>query len=253
MSKKLFGFTSIFIALFLGALYYSHVVQAPFLSALNQIKSTYFHTIEFIEDKIYQHTFQAKHIAQLNEKLIRYENNHLVMRQLASEIHDLFTENHSRLKSLPNVQLVRAISYAKFGDVNRVWLEIPEYNASKVYGLTYKELVAGIVIPQNNKPLALLNRDVQSSYSVYVGDAQAPGIAHGNNAKYLIVKFIPAWFTIHKGDEVITSGLDELFFKGLKVGKVISLNKSQGYQNAIIEPYYEAHDLNYFHIIKNIR
>jgi rod shape-determining protein MreC len=153
----------------------------------------------------------------------------------------------------PKVQLVRSLSYQKFGDLNRVWLDIDDYNASKIYGLTYNELVAGIVVSQNKKPLGLLNRDIQSSYSVYVGKAHAPGIAHGNNAKNLVVKFIPAWFKVEIGDEVITSGLDEIFFKGLKVGRVVSISKSQGYQNALIEPYYESNDPNYFYMIKELK
>lgn len=253
MNKKVLGFFPLFIALFLGALYYTNTIQAPFISVLNQIKSTYITSIEFIEDKISQHTFQAKHIEELNDILDRYENNHLVMQQLASEINDLYRENNSSLKTNPEVQLVRAISYAKFGDLNKVWLEIPDYNSSKIYGLTYKELVAGIVISEHGKPLALLNKDIQSSYAVYVGDTKAPGIVHGNNAKNLLVKFIPAWYSIKEGDEVITSGLDKIFFKGLKVGKVVSVKKSQGYQDAIIEPYYEANDPSYFHMIKNVK
>lgn len=175
------------------------------------------------------------------------------MQQMASEIDDLYKANKSELTTDPKVELVRAISYQKFGDLNRVWIDVRDYNASKIYGLTYNEMVAGIVVPQNNKPLGLLNRDIQSSYAVYVGKKRAPGIAHGNNAKNLVVKFIPAWFRIEEGDEVVTSGLDKIFFKGLKVGRVLSVKKSQGYQNAVIEPYYESNDPSYFHMIKNIR
>ncbi len=253
MNKELFSFFIIFFALFVGAFYYSSSIQAPFVNALNSVKSSYHDGIEYIEESIYQHTFQSEHIRKLEEKLQKYEKNHLVMQQLTSELKDLFKENNSTLKTSPKVELVRAISYAKFGDFNRLWLEVQEYNASKIYGLTYKEFVAGIVVPQEEKPLALLNKDIKSSYAVYVGDQLAPGIVHGNNSQYLVVKFIPSWFKIHKGDEVITSGLDKLFFKGLKVGKVLSVTKSQGYQNAIIEPYYQENDPGYFHMIKSIR
>ncbi len=253
MNKELLGFFSVFIALFLGALYYTNAVQAPFISSLNYIKSSYHGTIEFIENTIYKHTFQADHIQELEDKLQQFENNHLVMRQLASEVNDLFKENSSNLKSDPKVELIRTISYVKFGDLNRIWLDVNDYNASKIYGLTYKELVAGIVVAHNKRAMGLLNRDIKSSYAVYVGPHLAPGIAHGNNAKNLVVKFIPAWFEIKEGDEVITSGLDNVFFKGLKVGQVISVTKSQGYQNAIIEPYYKANDPNYFHMIRKTK
>ena len=251
MNKKLFSFLSILIALFVGALYYSNSIQKPLISAQNQIKINYHNSIEFMEDSFNKHFFQAD--TSLQEKLDKYENNHLVMQQLASEINDLYKENNSSLKIEPKVELIRTISYEKFGDLNRIWLEIPDYNSSKIYGLTYREIVAGIVISKNKRALGLLNKDIQSSYAVFIGSKHAPGIAHGNNGKNLVVKFIPAWFELEIGDEVITSGLDNIFFKGLKVGRVISFTKSQGYQNAIIEPYYQANDPGYFHMIRSLK
>ena len=237
----------------MGALYYTNTIQSPFISSLNNIKIYYHNTTEFIQNTINKHFFQANKITELEEKLQKYENNHLIIKQLASEVNDFFIENNSTLKIDPKIQLVRSISYQKFADQNRIWLEIDDYNSSKMYGLIYKELVAGIVISENGKALGLLNRDIKSSYAVYVGDENAPGVAHGNSAKNLIVKFIPAWFNIKVGDEVTTSSLDKIFFKGLKVGIVISVTKSQGYQNAVIEPYYKANNPNYFHIIKKIK
>lgn len=253
MTKGLLGYFSVFIALLMGALYYTDVIQSPFISVLNGIKSSYHSSTEFVQNSINKHFFQARHIEELEKKLKKYENNHIVMQQLASEVNDLFAENHSSLKIDPDVELVRTISYQKFGDQNRVWLEINDYNSSRMYGLLYNEFVAGIVVPHNGRALGLLNRDIKSSYSVYIGDEKAPGIAHGNSAKNLVVKFIPAWFLINEGDEVTTSGLDQLFFKGLKVGKVISVTKSQGYQTAVVEPYYKANEPNYFHMIKKIK
>jgi len=253
MNKKLFSFLSILIALFVGALYYSNTIQAPLLSTQNRIKINYHNSIKYIGNNLNKHFFQADKITSLQEQLDKYENNHLVMQQLASEINDLYKENNSSLKTEPKVELIRTISYEKFGDLNRVWLEIPEYNSSKIYGLTYKEIVAGIVISKNNRALGLLNKDIESSYAVSIGSQHAPGIAHGNNGENLVVKFISAWVKIKEGDEVITSGLDNIFFKGLKVGRVISFTKSQGYQNAIIEPYYKANDPGYFHMIRSVR
>lgn len=253
MNKKLLSFFSILIALFVGALYYSNPIQSPLITLQNKVKISYHDTIEFIQSTFNKHFFQATQITQLKEKLNKYENNHLVMQQLASEINDLHKENNSSLKTDPRVELVRTISYEKFGDLNRVWIEIEDYNSSKIYGLTYKELVAGIVISQNGRALGLLNRDIESSYAVSIGQEHAPGIAHGNNDELIVVKFIPSWFDIKKGDEVITSGLDNIFFKGLKVGRVVSVKKSQGYQNAVIEQYYNANDPDYFHIIKSVK
>ncbi len=253
MNRGLFSFLTISIALFLSALYYSNAIQEPFISSLNYIKTSYHNSTKYIQTSIDTHFFQAYKIEELEQKLQKYENNYLVMQQLASELEGLYLENNSSFKSNPKVQLVRAISYQKFGDFNRLWIDIPEYNNSKIYGLIHKELVAGIVIPENERALALLNKDIKSSYAVYIGDKDAPGIAHGNNAENIVVKFIPTWFEIKAGDEVITSGLDEIFFKGLKVGKVLSVTSSQGYQNAVVEPYYKTNEPSYFHIIRSLK
>jgi len=253
MNKGLYSFLFIFIVLFIGTLYFSTTVQAPIISTLNSIKIKFHTSVTYIENTIYKHTFQAKHIEQLEEKLQKYEKNHLVMQELASELNDLFNQVHSSLDVKPKVELVRTISYKKFGDLNKIWLDVKDYNSSKIYGLTYKELVAGIVIPIEGKPLGLLNKDIKSTYAVQIGKEKAPGIAHGNNSKYIIVKFIPAWFKINKNDLVVTSGLDKIFFKGLKVGQVVSVSSSQGYQSAIIDPYFKANNPDYFYMIKQVK
>ncbi len=253
MNKKALSYFFIIIALFVGAMYYNNLIQSPIITALNSIKSSYLNTIEFIENKIDKHLFQAQKIQNLKKQLKQYKNNDLALQQVTSELHDVYKENNSSLAINPKIELVRAISYEKFGNLNRLWMDIPEYNASKIYGLTYKRFVAGIVINKNNKPLALLNSDIKSAYSVYVGKEKAPGIAHGNNGKNIVINFIPAWFSIQAGDEVITSGLDNIFFKGLKVGKIISVTKSQGYQNALVKQYYKANEPSYFYMIRSVK
>ena len=253
MNKRVFSFFILLVALFVSALYYTNFIQKPIIVALNNFKSYYHLSVQYIETGFQKHFFQAKQIEELNFKLQKYENNHLVMRQLAMEINDLYEENNSSLKINPQVELVRTISYQKFGNFNRIWINMTDYNASKIYGLTYKEYVAGIVIPKNGEPLGLLNLDIKSSYAVSVGAMHAPGIAHGNNDKNIVIKFIPSWFNLKVGDEVVTSGLDNIFFKGLKVGQVLSIQKAQGYQNAIVSQYYKAEDPNYFHLIRKVK
>jgi len=253
MNKELLSFLFVFVAFFTGALYYTNTIQGPFVSLVNGLKSGYLDTTLYISDTIDEHFLQQSTIQDLRAKNKLYEKNHLMMHQFANELNELFKENNSSLKLNPKVQLVRALSYAKFGDTNKIWIQMSDFNTSKIYGLVHNELVAGIVVAKHNRPLALLNGDVKSSYAVYVGDKNAPGIVHGNNGKNLVLDFIPTWMEIKVGDEVETSGLDRLFFKGLKVGKVISISQAQGYQNAVVVPYFDATQPEYFHIIKEVR
>lgn len=254
MIKDFFRFSIILIALFIGAINYSDSFQKPFFQLLIHTKITYLNTINAIENNIEKYFNQAQHIEELKKKLQNYNENNLLTIQLISELKFLYKENNSTLNTDPKVELVRALSYAQFGNFNQVWLDnVKDYNNSKIYGLIYNDSVAGIVISKNNQPLALLNKDIKSSYAVYVGKHKAPGIAHGNNGENIIVKFIPAWFKISVGDEIITSGLDNIFFHGLKVGRVLSVKAAQGYQNAIVQPYFQANELNYFYMIKSVK
>jgi rod shape-determining protein MreC len=209
--------------------------------------------LQSINNTIDRHFFQASTIDDLKDKLQAYERNHLVMKKLNSEIHDLYKLHDSNMSLSPDVQLVRAISYQQFGNFNRLWIDIADYNSSQIYGLTHKEIVAGIVVSANGKALGLLNKDPKCAYSVYVGATNAPGIAHGDNGENIVVDFIPTWFKINKGDEVSTSGLDNIFFKGLKVGKVVSVRYYEGYQKALVRPYYQANEPSYFYAIKDVR
>jgi rod shape-determining protein MreC len=253
MNRGLFSFLLLFIALLMSALGYSDTLQKPIINSLNSLKILYLDSTEYVTQSINKHFYQAQKIEHLEKELELYKSNHLLMQQLASELQELLKENRSPFRVKPKVELARTISYEKFGNMNRAWIDMQDANTSKIYGLIYKELVAGIVIFKNNRPLALLNRDIKSSYAVYIGEQKAPGIAHGNNAKNILVKFIPTWFKINVGDEIVTSGLDNIFFRGLKVGKVISVSSAQGYQNAVVEPYYQGNELGYFHIIKGVK
>jgi len=209
-------------------------------------------TISSIEDLIQEHLLQEETIQELKKELEGCDKKSLLINQYKRNFEDLVKLNNSKLSNNPRIELVRAISYAQLGDMNKLWLDVKEYNTSKIYGLVYHDYVAGIVVPKEGMPLALLIQDPKSSYAVQIGKEKAPGIVHGNNNKEIIVTFIPTWYKLNVGDEVVTSGLDDIFFKGIKVGKVISFTSSQGYQKAIVQPYYNSKDLHYFYMIKKV-
>ena len=253
MNKKTLFFIILLIALLVGAIKYNNTIQKPILDFSNSLKSSYTRTLQNIKDKINQHFFQAKHIKELENRLQRCKNENLILKKYKSDLINLYKINNAKFYDNASVELTKAVSYEKFGDTNRVWMDIKDYNGSKIYGLVYKNYVAGIVINKNNNPLGLLNIDQQCTYAVSIGKQKAPGIAHGNNDKNIIVTYIPSWYHIKQGDEVLTSGLDNIFFQNIKVGKVLSIRNSQGYQQAVVKPYYLSNELNYFYLIKQVR
>jgi len=249
MNRELVGFLFLSFAILIGVLKFTHWIQDPFIGALNTVKNFYHESVESTSNSIDEHFNQQKTIQKLRSENKKYQENNLLVQEFASELNEMFKEHNSVLKITPKIQLVRTLSYAKFGDINRVWLDMKDFNQSKVYGLVSKGASAGIVTFKHGQPMALLNSDYKSSYAVYIGKHRAPGIVHGKNTKEMMVEFIPSWIKLNVGDEVYTSGLDNLFFAGLRVGKVLEITQSQGFQNARIEPYFDVTQPGYFHVI----
>lgn len=253
MNKRSLIIAAILALVVGGALYFTNFLQSPMQRLTHALKSSYLDGIETIQYAFDEHFNQQATIIDLRKKNRYYENEFLNLHQVADEYQKLLQEQNSSFTTLPHTSLVRTLSYVRFGDPHRVWIEMEHFDPKKVYGLLYRGYAAGIVVGKNGQPLALLNGDVKSSYAVNVGANQAPGIVRGNNGRQLIVEFIPTWIPIAVGDEVVTSGLDRIFMSGLKVGKVLSITKASGYQSAVIEPYFYGKNPAYFHVITQIR
>ena len=252
MNKELIPTLLLIFALFGGAYYYSETVQAPFLNMFHAIKSSYHDTLETIDHTVEEHFSQQETIRRQREQIAFLEAQQLRMQQLKSTNDAFLAMQNSPLNHTPTVSLARALSYVKFGDTRKVWLEMEDFNTSRIYGLVHNDTTAGIVVASHHKPMALLNGDPKSSYAVFVGKNRAPGIIHGNNSDTLVVRYIPTWIEVAPGDEVVTSGLDHLFFRGLRVGKVLSVSLSEGYQSAVVAPYCSADAPDYFHVITSV-
>lgn len=236
-----------------GALYFSPFLQSPIVTLNHLLKSAYLTQIERVNHFIDEHFNQQATIIDLRKKNAHYEKELLELHQVADEYRKLLKIENSPLKTQADIDLIRTLSYVRIGDPHKLWIEMDHFNPRKVYGVLYRGYVAGIIVAHTNRPMLLLNGDLKSSYTVNIGPSMAPGIVRGNNERRLVVEFIPAWIPIHVGDEVSTSGLDQIFLSGLKVGKVLSISKASGYQNAVIEPYFYAKNPAYFHVIRAVR
>ncbi len=253
MNKQALFLTALLAVLVGGALYFTNLLQSPIINLNLALKTSYHNIVESIEHDINEHFNQQATIIDLRQKNRYYEQELLSLHQIADEYQKLLQEHNSSFKTTPQSTLVRTLSYVRFGDPHRVWIEMETFDPKRVYGLLYRGYAAGIVVSNDKRPIALLNGDVKSSYAVNVGTSMAPGIVRGNNSRRLVVEFIPTWIPIAVGDEVLTSGLDRIFMAGLKVGKVVSITKASGYQSAVIEPYFYGKNPAYFHVITQVR
>ena len=236
--------------LLIGLFYILHFdkVLTDQFTVINNIKKTYIQKTDTLTSNISSFFNQAEQIRDLstkNQELFQYQN---LYTSVSNELVDL--QNLSQTGSIKkeDLKVVKVLSYVKFDDFTKIWLDTKK-DDEKIQALIDGEFSAGIVIKKANNAQALLNGNEKCNYAVFIGPNKAPGIIHNNKHKDLLsIKYIPIWIDISLGDEVITSGMDDIFFEGLKVGKVVKIIKMADQQEAYIKPYSKVLQKKYFYL-----
>ena len=217
-----------------GVVEFFNSVKKNFLSFKNKITTT----IEALETN--------------KESLIRLkkENQKLLfeLNQLKSFLGKCDDLSYFKQLKMPNLRFSEVVSYVNIPDFTSVYIT---YNKKITHplGLVYNNLAAGIAVRNvGDYAVALLNANSKTSYAVYIGKNEIPGIFYG---KENIIKYIPKFKQIKNGDLVITSGLDGIFYKGALVGKVVSVKEKKLYQEAKIKVFYNSLNPSFFYIVES--
>ena len=111
--------------------------------------------------------------------------------------------------------------------------------------VTYLGLVGRIIEVQDFTSRVLLITDPSLSVSAIVQRSRQEGLVCGTLGSYLIMKYLPEEADINIQDTVITSGLNEVYPKGLNIGTVIEIGKefSGLSRYAIIKPSVNLSDI----------
>lgn len=227
--------------------YYGGAIKKIALFANDSVIDSFHSVKQFFKDKINEHFNQVDEIRSLREKNRALEQSSALLSSFANELNMILEDKNSTL-FYPQISLVKALSYVQIGDFKRVWLN-GEFSGTKNRGLIYNGYTAGIAVSKNGRLMALLQGDEQCTFSVFVGKNKIPGIVHGQGGK-VVVKFIPKGNKINIGDEVLTSGLDEIFFVGVPVGKITHIMDDDMYQSAEISPFAEISLPNYMYLVE---
>ena len=226
----------------------SEIVSQKLIDLNAFIVGTYDNGFRLIKDKINEHLSQQSEIVRLRAQNLELEKSAILLSTFANEINEMSKDKNSTTFA-PNVKMVRLLNYSNIGDYDKIWLEkFDDFNVSKIYGLIYQGKSAGIVVAKDNRPLALLQSDPKSIFAVFVGNDKIPGIAHGNKDK-IVVNFIPQWLFPKVGDEVVTSGLDGIFFGGVGVGEVVEVLEESLYKSVVVKPFIKAQAPSYMYIV----
>ncbi len=110
--------------------------------------------------------------------------------------------------------------------------------------VTSDGLVGHVIETAGSWARVLLLLDPRSAVGVLVERTREPGVAEGRGQAVIHVKYLSRDADLQPGDQVVTSGLGQIYPKGLPVGTVVGVARTGGdlFQEATLRP---AADLNH--------
>jgi len=254
MIKKLVALALLLFALVM-VFRFELLSQGPFLGVTNTLKLSYQNVLESASEFIETYFQQATTIQRLRSENEQLSVDNQVLSGFATEVVNLSKMKGVAKPLAPKVRIVRAVSYAALPDFQKIWIDYDsEANSTKVRGLVYNNMTAGIVVKSvGSQSMALLNGDPKCSYAVYIGEGKVPGIVMGRSSEEMIVRYIPAWRDVNEGEMVVTSGLDNIFFPGITVGVITKVYRQSAYKEALVKPAYNGLNPDYFYLVESAK
>lgn len=248
-----FIFVFLFIIAGLSYLFKIDELLVNKFAFFNEIKISYINKVINISTTIEKHFDQANTIEKLKAENSELKEYKILYATAQSQLNTLkeFLANVDIPENKAKIELVRVLSYINYNDFTKVWLD-KKIDDEAIFGLIADNYSAGIVVNKNGRAVGLLNGNKDCSYAVFIGEGKAPGIiTASDNQDELQIKFIPIWANISKGDEVITSGMDNIFFEGLKVGRVTEVTNLADMKIATVKSYVNVLKKKYFYTYKS--
>ncbi len=208
-----------------------------------------------ISDSLENYTNQATQLENLKNMKEQKERSDIQIANLKAEVARMRTLSGANIKPREvDTFLVRAYSFVDMGQYSRIWLTGEDLDpklkeGNKIFGLIKDGYTAGIAFYKDGLLLGILNGDSKVSYGVYIGESKSIGILKTDINGKVVVEYINAWNEIKEGDEIITNGLDNIFFEGLGVGRVKKVRQEFSYIVAEVELYSQNREIGYFWLL----
>jgi len=214
------------------------------ISLVSHFQGIVSEAINSVKD-IWKHYFLlvsvSKENAQLNRSLKQAEekNNRLVEMELS----------HARLKRLFDFQVTlqkRVVAAEVIGRDPSPWFKTIIINKGSREGVergmpvVIPEGIAGLVTDvARNYAKILLVIDQNNAVDALIQRTRARGIIKGEPSGRLMLQYVLRKHEIQVGDVVISSGLDGVFPKGIRIGFVREVNKPDSgiFQQLAVTPY----------------
>jgi len=104
--------------------------------------------------------------------------------------------------------------------------------------VTSEGLVGRVIETGGSWARVLLILDPRSAVGVFVGSSRDAGVAEGQAGPILRVKYLSRDAEIRPGDPIVTAGLGEIYPRGLPVGTIVGVTRTEGdlFQEALVRP-----------------
>jgi len=187
--------------------------------------------------------FIDKYINQLNyiDQLLKQNEDYLQYKIKYNQFLSLSKKNIDQdlVEKKLKLQKISALKYDKLNDFSKIVLTKKKDDNKTINALiTYSGYSAGIAMNIDNMFIGYLNNNTKCNYAVYIGNSKATGITSGVTTEGdLVIKFIPLWQEVNIGDEVITSGMDDIFPIGIKVGVVKRIKSTENTKIVYVQTY----------------
>lgn len=178
-----------------------------------------------------------KKIKQENEKLQSFQVQMQEVVQENERLNNLLQFKKSLNFSLVASRVIARDSY--LGSQTVVINKGRKHNIKKDDAvITFAGLVGKVIEANDTTSKVMLISDPNLSVAVILQESRQQGLLQGSFYSVCKVRYLDADAQINKDEVVLTSGLGEIFPKGITVGKIISVSKEIGtdMQYAIVKP-----------------
>ena len=247
MSKRFFLFLFTIIVFLVYKYNINQTISKYISYKISDLRSYCIEQINSFNDKINIYINQSATI-----QILEGENDYLRKKELY--LYKNQEDTQEVKNTLNSFVKAKVLSYKTLGDITKIILLSDDINnTNKIYGVIDHNNAVGVARIVDGELIAFLNGNKKSNFAVFIGDDNIPGITHKSNkgSNIIAIKYIPNWATIQIGDEVKTSGMDNIFFKGLKVGKVASIKKENKTQTAYVAIDTNIFNAQYFYLYTN--
>jgi rod shape-determining protein MreC len=216
------------------------------LKPLNALRTPIYKGLEFVDSICQSIKSPLLYLSDIKNQNLRYKREIEKLKIIEQEYRELRLENQ-RLGKILDLKRRSPLSFMVarviFKGI-RQWPRIFIIDKGTEEGIkkdlavrTAEGLIGKVIDVMPESSIVLLLTDVDFSVSVRLQDTRVEGVLTGRGDGLCSLKYIPSDTRIDIGSLLVTSGLDNLFPRGIPVGVITGVSKGDElFQNIEVEP-----------------